>query len=298
MKLMAMRAYSTLIGTRSLSDLIQSKTPMTIIDASYNIPGSTGNPKTEYFKTRIPGAKFFEIDEIADKSSGYPHMMPPDALFISFMKRLRVKNDNNLLVCYDRLGMFSSPRVWYTFKIFGKKNVAVLDGGLPKWIADGYPLENGSCDLYMPERGEDDKNYDFKLDKSRVKDIEYVKKISEALANKEKNVNVQILDARSEGRFAGTDPEPRKGMRSGSIPGSLNNFFKNLYNPDKTFKSPEEIRKIYEKIGIDFNENVNVINSCGSGMTACINLLGLEVAGKMNTSLYDGSWLEWASVVN
>lgn len=129
---MATRLFNTIIKSRELADLISQKVPMYILDASYNIPGQTGDSKAEHFKVRLPGAKFFELDEIADKTSGLPHMMPTEATFIDFMKKLRIKNDDKLLVCYDRQGVFTSPRVWYTFKAFGKKNIAVLDGGLPK----------------------------------------------------------------------------------------------------------------------------------------------------------------------
>ena len=121
-------------------NLLDAKIPLTIIDASFNIPGVSGDPLNVHFQKRIPGAKFFELSEIANKSSSLPEMMPSDDVFINFMRRLRVKNDKNLLVLYDRLGMLSSPRVWYTFKIFGKENVAVLNGGLPKWISEGNPI--------------------------------------------------------------------------------------------------------------------------------------------------------------
>lgn len=294
---MANRIYSALIKTSTLRSLMDSKVPITIVDASYNIPGSTGNPKEEHFLKRIPGAKFFEVDEIADKSTKYPHMMPTDDMFRMFMKKLRIKNDNDLLVCYDRLGMISSPRVWYTFKVFGKKNVAVLDGGLPKWLAEGHPIESGKYDMYQDEKSENDQDYKFSLDKSMILSLDDVKKVSKELVENKTGSNWQILDARSAGRFQGTAPEPRPGLRSGSIPGSINTFFMSLYNEDKTFKSPEELRKIFESAGVNFDENINVINSCGSGMTACINILALKAIGKSNTSLYDGSWMEWGEVI-
>lgn len=289
--------YSTLIKSKALLSMINSKVPLAILDASYNIPGmTTGDPKTEHFSQRIPGAKFFEIDEIADKSSGFPHMMPSDALFISCMKKLRIKNDKNLLVLYDKTGMISSPRAWYTFKIFGKQNIAVLDGGFPKWISENNPTESGNYEIYQSESGQNDSDYAFKQDLSRVKDFEKMKEISEKIV-KGIEKKMQILDARSAGRFNGTAADPRKGLRSGSIPGSLNSFFQAVYNPDKTLKSPEELKEMYTKLGISYDEGTNVINSCGSGLTACINLLGLEVSGKKNISLYDGSWMEWGSKV-
>ena len=200
-----------------------------------------------------------------------------------------------MVVFYDRLGIFSAPRVWYTFKIFGKTNIAVLDGGLPKWIAEGHPVETGEYELYQNETTEKNEKYSYKLDNSKIKNLEYIKNLSKTLFNQKTQLNEQILDARSSGRFNGTHPEPRKGLKSGSIPGSVNSFFQNILNPDKTFKSPSEIREILLSAGVNFDEGTNIINSCGSGMTACINILGLEIAGKTNHSLYDGSWTEWAS---
>lgn len=295
---MANRIYSTIIQTSALRSLLDSKVPLTIVDASYNIPGATGNPKEEHFLKRIPGAKFFEVDEIADKSSGYPHMMPSDEVFRSYMKKLQIKNDRNLLVCYDRLGMISSPRVWYTFSVFGKANVAVLDGGLPKWIAEGHPLESGQYEIYQGNEMQADDDYLFSLDKNKIKNIEDIKKLSKLIIESKGQISTQILDARSPGRFNGTSPDPRKGLRSGSIPGSHNSFFQNLFKKDNTFKEPSELKAIFESAGVSFEPNVEVINSCGSGMTACINILGLKIAGQSNGSLYDGSWMEWGEKVS
>ena len=294
---MANRVYSTLIKTSALRSLLDSKVPVTVIDASYNITSSKDSPKDKHFQIRIPGSKFFELDEIADKSSGLPHMMPSDLSFISYMKKLKIKNNNHLLLCYDQKGMISSPRVWFTYKIFGKQNVAVLDGGLPKWIAEGHPTETGEYELYSDESSEKDTEYNFKLQASKIKSFDDIKEISEKLVRSTNSVKYQILDARSSGRFNGTDPDPRKNLRSGSIPGSINSFFQQVFNNDKAFKQPEELRKLFESVGVNFHEDINIINSCGSGLTACINLFALELAGKKNTSLYDGSWMEWGARV-
>ena len=197
-------AYSTLISVAMLRSLIDSGAPVTIIDASYNIPGAPGgDPLEDHFRRRIPGAKFFEVDEIANKSTGLPHMMPTDFIFSDFMMRLRVKNDKNPLVIYDRLGSISSPRVWYTFKLFGKENVAVLDGGLPKWIEEGNPLESGKYDIYHDAKEENPEDYNFKLDESKVKDLEEMKKISNLILESQEKAKFQILDARTYGRFCG-----------------------------------------------------------------------------------------------
>lgn len=292
---MAKNLYSTLIKPSALRAIIESKVPVSIFDASYNIPGTTGDPHKEHLSKRIPGAKFFEIDEIADKSSGFPHMMPTNSIFQSFMQRLNQQNDETLTVLYDRLGMFSSPRAWFTFLAFGKSNIAVLDGGLPSWVKEGHPIESGDYELYSPTptSSSSSAHPPFRLNNSLIKSYEELQLISnEITKNRQK---FQILDARPPGRFNGTDPEPRKGVRCGNIPGSLNHFFKNNFKEDGTMKSPEELKVLFEKVKINFDENCTVVNSCGSGLTACINLLALKVAGKHNLALYDGSWMEWGS---
>ena len=290
---MAKNLYSTLIKPSALRAIIESKAPVSIFDASYNIPGTTGDPHKEHLSTRIPGAKFFEIDEIADKSSGFPHMMPTNSIFRSFMQRLNTQNDETLVVLYDRLGMFSSPRAWFTFLAFGKKNVAVLDGGLPRWLSEGHPTESGAYELYSSSPCPASGPYEFNLNKSLIKSYEEVQAISNEVIRG--SPKFQILDARPAGRFNGTDPEPRKGVRCGNIPGSLNHFFKNNFQEDGTMKSPQELRALFERAKINFDENSTVVNSCGSGLTACINILALKEAGKQNLALYDGSWMEWGS---
>jgi thiosulfate/3-mercaptopyruvate sulfurtransferase len=243
---MATKLYSSLIKPSFLRTLLESKVPVSIFDASYNIPGTTGDPFKEHISRRIPGAKFFEIDEIADKSSGFPHMMPTNAIFESFMRRLNQENDDELVVCYDRLGMLSAPRAWFTFLAFGKKNVAVLDGGLPRWMAEGHPVESGEYQLYQDQGLDKDKKLNFKLNHLIIKGIEQVKTVSDEIVSNGKT-KFQILDARPAGRFKGSDPEPRKGVRCGNIPGSINHFFKNNFKQDGSMKSPEELRGIFEK---------------------------------------------------
>ncbi|CAG9319178.1 unnamed protein product [Blepharisma stoltei] len=287
--------FSTLIKTRQLADLLAQRTPLYILDASYDIPGVPGNSKSEHFRIRLPGAKFFEIDEVADKTIPLPHMMPRIETFIDFMKKLRIKNDDNLLVCYDRYGGgFTAPRVWYTFKCFGRKNVAILDGGLPKWISEGYPTVSSEYEIYENPTSENDIDYQYKFDENKVKSLETVASYLAQLKNPTEN-STQVLDARPPKRFSGTDPEPRKGIRSGHAKNSKNHFFKLNFNADGTFKSPEELRKQFIDSGINMSENSHTINMCGTGVTACVNLFAMELAGKQNTSLYDGSWTEYAT---
>lgn len=285
-----------LISTSALRELLDSNVPVTLIDASYNIPGIEGDVIGEHFLKRIPGAKLFEADVIANRSTGYPHMMPSEEIFRMYMKKLRIKNNDHLIVVYDRIGMITSPRVWFTFKVFGKVNVKVLDGGLPKWLAEDHPIESGKYQIYQNEDNENDEDYIYHLDKSKVLSLEEVQEISKEIVEK-KNPNWQILDARTADRHRGIAPEPRIGLRSGKIPGSINTFFMKLFRENRTLKSLKQLRKIYEESGVSFENNVGVVNYCGSGMTACINIFALAVLGKDNAYLYDGSWLEWGEVI-
>ena len=287
----------SLIKANELALMIQQRVPMYILDAGCLIPGVPGNSKEEHFKTRIPGAKFFDVDDIVDKSSDLPHMLPSNEDFKEFMKKLKVKKDNNLVVCYDRLGCISSPRAWYTFKVFGRENVAVLDGGLPKWLELNLPTESGEYEIYQYPSAEEDSEYNYSKDESKVKNLGYVKLISALLSGQTPQSLTQIVDARPPARFAGAADEPRPGVRPGNVPGSINVPFKNLFNKDQTFKTPEELTKVYEDSGVNLDQDRPVVHLCGSGVTACINILGMELIGKSGNLLYDGSWTEYGSVI-
>lgn len=291
--MVARALHRKLIETQELASLLRNSSPVHILDATYNIPGMTGDVKQQHFDRRIPGARFFEIDEIADKSVNLPHMMPSDELFIDYMKKLRMKNDDNLLVVYDQHGNISSPRVWYTFKVFGRENVALLNGGLPKWIKEGHPTTSGAYSIYDDPTGEPDSDYRYSLDTSKIISYTQIKEISKRLTTSDRSNLTQILDARPPGRFEGKVPEPRAGVASGHVPGSMNLFFKNLLNEEGCYKSPEELAGEFSKAGINLKDDSAVVHCCGSGMTACINILGMELAGKSNNKLYDGSWTEY-----
>ncbi|CAG9316743.1 unnamed protein product [Blepharisma stoltei] len=294
---MIRRFHSTLIKTHELADLMLQRVPIYIIDASYDIPGVSGNSKSEHFKTRLPGAKFFEIDEVSDKTNSLPHMMPTLDTFVDFMKKLRIKNDDNLLVCYDRYGAFTSPRVWYTFKCFGKKNIAVLDGGLPKWVSENLLTESSEYEIYQNPEGEINEDYNYQFDKKKVKNFEAMTSFFALLGSRTSvpQTNTQILDARPPKRFLGIDPEPREGIRSGNARGTKNHCFKYNFKSDGTFKNPEELKKHFIEAGINMDESAHTIHMCGSGISACVNILAMELAGKTNNSLYDGSWTEYAT---
>ena len=272
---MAQDDPKTLVSTDWLASHMRDP-DLRILDASMYMPGSDRNAKAEYAEGHIPGARFFDIDEISDSRSDLPHMAPPIEKFMSRMRAMGV-GDGHQVVVYDGAGLFSAARVWWLFKLMGQNNIAVLDGGLPKWQAEGRPVE----DLPPVIR---DRHMTVRRQNHMVKDVTQVSAAS-------KLGDYEIIDARSPGRFRGEEPEPRAGLRPGHIPGSKNVCFKDLLNADQTMKNPVEIRQIFEAAGVDFNKPA--ITTCGSGVTAAVLSLGLERIGKTDHSLYDGSWSEW-----
>ncbi|BAQ71013.1 3-mercaptopyruvate sulfurtransferase [Rhodovulum sulfidophilum] len=250
-----------------------------ILDASCRPVFSTDTPRdpvAEYQAAHIPGARLFDIDEISDHRSDLPHMAPPPEKFISRLRAMGV-GDGHQVVVYDSAGLFSAARVWWTFRLMGKTDIAVLDGGLPKWRTEERPLED------MPPVVRD-RHMTVQRQAGLIKDVTQVAAAS-------KLGDYEIVDARGASRFEGTDPEPRPGLRSGHIPGSKNVPFATLLNADATMKSPEALKAVFEAAGVDLRKPV--ITSCGSGVTAAILSLALEVIGHRNHSLYDGSWSEW-----
>ncbi len=249
-----------------------------IIDGSWHLPGAGRDAAAEYEAGHIPGARFFDIDEIADTRSTLPHMAPPVEKFVSRMRAMGI-GDGHRIIIYDTHGIFSAARVWWLFRLFGKTDVAVLDGGLPKWKAEGRPLESGQPILR-------ERHFTARQNAALVRDVTQV-------AAAAKVGDVQIVDARSPGRFRGEEPEPRPGLRPGRIPGSKNVPYGQLLNPDGTMKAPDELRQVFEAAGVDVTRPV--ITSCGSGVSAAVLNLALELLGNRRHSLYDGSWAEWGA---
>ncbi|QFT97800.1 3-mercaptopyruvate sulfurtransferase [Roseovarius sp. THAF8] len=249
-----------------------------ILDATYFLPGVDRDAKAEYEQAHIPGARFFDIDDISDHRSDLPHMAPPVEKFMSRMRQMGV-GDGHQVVVYDTHGLFSAARVWWLFRLMGQTEVAVLDGGLPKWLAEGRPTE----DLPPMIR---DRHMTVRREAHRVKDVTQVAAAS-------KLGDYTILDARAPGRFRGDEPEPRQGLRAGHIPNSRNVPYSSLLNDDATMKSPDELRAIFDAAGADLSKPV--ITSCGSGVTAAVINLALERIGKTDHALYDGSWTEWGA---
>ena len=265
----------TLVSTNWLAAHLKDP-DLRVLDASWYLPDMARDAKAEYNEAHIPGARFFDIEEISDKRSGLPHMAPTPEMFISRMRAMGV-GDGHQVVIYDGAGLFSAARVWWTFRLMGKQDVAVLDGGFPKWRSEGRPIED------MPPIVRD-RHMTVQRQAHLIKDVTQV-------AAAAKLGDYSIVDARSPGRFLGQEPEPRQGLRSGHIPKAKNVPFKAVLNADSTMKSPEALAKVFADAGVDLKKPV--ITSCGSGVTASVLNLALERMGKLDHSLYDGSWAEW-----
>lgn len=250
-----------------------------IIDSSWYFPQEKRNAEQEFLECHIPGASFFDIDKIKDNDSDLPHMLPPSEMFNSTVRKLGI-GDGHKVVIYDGLGMRSAARLWWMFKVFGYSDVVVLDGGFPKWVK-----ENRSTTADITEK--EIRHLTIYEDKSIVADRDDVLRAT-------KLNHCSIIDARSEGRFMGTAPEPRSGLRSGSIENSINVPYETLLNEDFTFKSKREIIDIFSKKGVVFNNYI--ITTCGSGVTAAVLYLALDEIGCSKISLYDGSWAEWGKI--
>ena len=264
----------TLVSTDWLAKHLRDP-DLRVLDASWFLPATGRDAKAEYAAAHIPGARFFDIDEISDQRSSLPHMAPPPEKFISRMRAMGV-GDGHQVVIYDGAGIFSAARVWWTFRLMGKTDVAVLDGGFPKWQAEGREVED------MPPMIRD-RHMTVSRQNHLVKDVTQV-------AHAAKLGEAEILDARSTPRFRGEAPEPRAGLRSGHIPGSKNIPFGEVLNPDGTMKQGAALEAAFRAAGVDLDRPV--VTTCGSGVTAAILSLGLAVLGKPSR-LYDGSWAEW-----
>ena len=265
----------TLVSTKWLVEHLRSP-DVRIFDASYILGDDSRDARAEYEACHIPGARFFDIDDVADHRSDLPHMAPPIEKFMSRMRSLGV-GDGHQVVVYDSAGLFSAARVWWLFRLMGKTDIAVLDGGLPKWIAEGHPVEDMAPIIR-------DRHMTVSRQAHLVKDVTQVAAAS-------KLGDYVIIDARSADRFHGREAESREGLRSGHIPNSKNVHYASLLNEDSTLKDNAKLTAIFAAAGVDLTKPV--IASCGSGVTANIVTLALTRIGHTNHSIYDGSWSEW-----
>ena len=274
----AVTAYAhpeSLVSTEWLQRNL-SQPDLRIVDATYYLPMQNKNAKAEYLERHIPGAIFFDIDDVSDTASTLPHMLPPPEKFASRVRKLGI-GDGNRIVIYDGQGMMSAARVWWMFRIFGAREVAILDGGLPKWLAEGRPVDDGQV---LPQ----ERHFTARLDNTQVRNKDQVRRNIDSKRE-------QLLDARTAGRFHATEPEIWPGRRSGHVPGAYNLPYGQLLKPDMTFKDADTLRGLYEKSGIDLKKPV--VTSCGSGITACVLAFGLHLIGHRDVAVYDGSWAEW-----
>jgi thiosulfate/3-mercaptopyruvate sulfurtransferase len=266
-----------LVSTEWLAEALGAPDLM-IFDATKYLPNEPFDGLTKYREAHIPGARFFDIDVVADPDTNLPHMAPTAGRFARLMGDMGISNATRVIF-YDQKGLQSSARGWWLMKLFGHEKAAVLDGGLPKWLAEGRATESGDAKPAAPS------SYtpDFRAD--LVKGIGDVKRIIA-------QGNALILDARAKGRFDGTAPEPRPGLPSGHMPGAKSVPFNELLNADFTMKDAAALRARFAAAGADGSKPV--VTSCGTGVTACILALGLKQAGLGDAAIYDGSWTEWA----
>jgi thiosulfate/3-mercaptopyruvate sulfurtransferase len=254
------------------------KSDLIVFDATKYLPNEDKDGKTEFLKAHIPGARYFDIDEVADQDTELPHMVPTSGRFAKLMAAMGVGNSSRV-VFYDQKGLASAARGWWLMGLFGHDQAAVLDGGLPKWLREGRPSEDGApapspaAAKFVPE---------YRATRLRG--------VGDLMRNVASQAEL-VLDARAVGRFTGAVPEPRPGMRSGHIPASENVPYTDLLHPDGTFRSVTELKARFAKANVD--GSIPVVTSCGSGVTACILTLGLRLAGLPEGAVYDGSWTEW-----
>lgn len=258
------------------------KSDIRVIDATLFLADTGRDARAEFEAAHIPGAVFFDIDEVSDTSSDLPHMLPPAEKFASRMQALGL-GDGSRIIVYDNSPLKSSARVWWMLTLFGAHEVAILDGGFAKWQAEGRSVESGKPIVRH-------RHFTVWADKNLVREQ---KQMTENLRTKAE----QVMDARSKGRFEGTEPEPRAGLRGGHIPGSRSLPFTDLFNDDGTYKSVTEIAAAFKAAGIDPEKPL--VATCGSGITAAVLAFAASLLGNKKVAIYDGAWAEWgASATN
>lgn len=253
------------------------KPSLVLVDASWYLPSANRDPRAEYLASHLPGAVFFDIDGIADRNTSLPHMLPPPGQFADTMGAMGIA-DTDTIVVYDEAGIFSAPRVWWTFTVMGACDVHVLDGGGAKWRSEGRPTESG-------EVTREPRTFRLQFDAGLVADFASV-------ARHSRERDKTIVDARPAERFRGAAPEPRPGLAAGHIPGSRS-LPSGMLTAGGQMKSPEELRQLAAEAGV--NLDAPIVTSCGSGITAAALAMALGIAGATDVAVYDGSWAEWGA---
>jgi thiosulfate/3-mercaptopyruvate sulfurtransferase len=266
--------HSPFVSTKWLADHL-SDPNVVIVDASWYMPAAGRDPEGEYLVSHIPGAVFFGIDEIADKATNLPHMLPSPAEFAAAVGALGISEDMTIVV-YDETGLFSAPRVWWTFRTMGARDVRILEGGGARWRAEKRMMQSGPVERQP-------RLFDARYNPDAVADFDTTRTAMNSMS-------VQIADARPMERFRGAMAEPRPGLKSGRIPGSVNVPF-TMLTDEGTLKSPGALKEIFTQAGVNLGKPL--VTTCGSGITAATLALALETAGAKSVAVYDGSWAEW-----
>ncbi|MGI8508139.1 MAG: 3-mercaptopyruvate sulfurtransferase [Gemmatimonadaceae bacterium] len=278
-----------MVNDRSLPPLVSTEwlesrlgaSDIRIVDGSWYLPSDNRDAAREYAAAHIASAVFFDLDASSDRSTPLPHMLPSAAEFATRMSGLGLDDASDIVV-YDGSGTnLSAARVWWMFRVFGHRSVAVLDGGFGAWRAEGRPMESG---IIVPTPG----TFTAQLDTRRVRDLDMIRA---NIDSRHEPDHEQVIDARGAARFTGAAPEPRAGMRGGHIPGSLNFPYTEVVSPNGTVLPPDVLRQKFGAIGADLARPI--VLTCGSGTSACALALALELLGAPEVGLYDGSWAEW-----
>ncbi|CAL5226222.1 g9064 [Coccomyxa viridis] len=288
----SMSQGSGLVTLEWLNDRLKDS-DVKVVDATWYMPNAGKDPREEFKASRIPGSRFFDVDKISDPNTDLPHMLPSAAAFAAAADALNISADDQV-VLYDRSGIFSAPRAWWTFKAFGHDRVAVLDGGFPAWQAKDYPVDSeavSDADVDAAAHAARQSKSSQARYPAKLQD-NLVRSVHEMLDNVESQ-SEQVVDARGAGRFAGSEAEPRQGLRSGHIPQSMNVPFTQVLQEGR-YKGPEELAEVFKSAGLDLERPI--VASCGTGVTASVLALALhQISPSSKVSVYDGSWSEWGS---
>ena len=258
-----------------------SERNLRVADASWYLPAANRNARVEFETAHIPGAVFFDIDALSDQKSTLPHMLPDPIAFSSGVRKLGI-GDSHFVVFYDGAGIYSAARALWMMRAMGHRKTAVLDGGFPKWTREGRAVESANGGPATIGS----RHFTPKPNSKIVRDFESVRRNLESKSE-------QVVDARSPARFRGEEAEPRPGVRPGHIPGSINVYYADVLTPEGTMRPASELRRLFAERGIDIERPA--VTSCGSGVTAALVSLALEIAGAKETAVYDGSWSEWGA---